>query len=452
MLLPAPSSRRGGWSAAPTAACTLALFASLAGGCAPPPPAATGLPPAADGAFAYRDPRTGAPPPPLSARDARSLDAALASFRRGDAAGAMKSLQEKRSKGEPAPVSFALVAVYVDLAGGDVEKARPALAALTAAHPTWIAAVEADADLAVADGRAADALERYRALVRLAPKDLRAQGRAEALRAQVAAQRRLEAENALASGDLDAARRAAHALLQLEPASPAGLVLLGRAAAAGGRADDAWSWAKEARKRAPSDPAVAAFAADAARKAGRWADAAGLYEGLAATDPSFVPKAEEARVEFRVQNLPEAARLAAESQRLTRAQLASLLWWTVPEVRDALVPPGGEIAVDVVDRADRGLLVRAIGLGFFAVSPETHRVGADSAVSRSEMAGVLRKIALLAGRGRSLKGCLAPEPTTPARLSECGILHDTPSRNVTGREALLALEKAARLGREGGSR
>jgi tetratricopeptide (TPR) repeat protein len=302
------------------------------------------------------------------------------------------------------------------------------------------------------EGRSADALEHYRALVRLAPKDQRAQARAEALRTQVAAERRLEAESALASGDLDAARRAAHSLLQLEPSSPAGLVFLARAAAAGGRNDDAWSWAKEARKRAPSDPAVASFAAEAAKKAGRWADAASLYEGLASTDPAFVPKAEEARVEFRVQNLPEAARLAAESTRLTRAQLASLLWWTVPEFRDALAPPGAEIAVDVVDRPDRGLLVKAIGLGFFAVSSETHRVGADSTVSRGEMGPVLRRVALLAGRGRPPKGCLAPEPPTPALLSNCGILRETPSRNVTGREALLALEKAARLGREGGTR
>jgi tetratricopeptide (TPR) repeat protein len=302
------------------------------------------------------------------------------------------------------------------------------------------------------EGHVADALERYRALARLAPKDLRARERVETLRGRVAAERRLEAETALHSGDLDTARRAAHSLLQLEPASPAGLVLLARAAAAGGRNDDAWTWAKEARKRAPSDPDVAAFAAEAAAKAGRWADAASLYEGLASTDPAFVPKAEEARVEFKVQNLPEAAHLAAESARLTRAQLASLLWWTVPEFRDAPVPAGAEIAVDVVDRSDRGPLAKAIGLGFFAVSPETHRVGADWTVSRGEMAAALRRVAVLAGRGRPPTGCLASESPAPALLSSCGILNDTPSRNVTGREALRALEKAARLGREGGTR
>jgi len=406
----------------------------------------------ADGPFAYRDPRDGAPPPPLSPRDARALEEVLRAFRRGDSAGAANAIKGRQRKGVPTPAPFALVDVYVALAGGNVEEARSSLAALSAAHPTWIAAVEADADLAATEGRASDALERYRTLARLAPNDQRARGRVEALRAQVAAERRLEAESALASGDLDAARRAAHSLLQLEPSSPAGLVLLARAAAAGGRNDDAWTWAKEARRLAPSDRVVAAFAAEAAAKAGRWADAASLYEGLASTDPAFVPKAEQARVEFRVQNLPEAARLAAQSARLTRAQLATLLWWTVPEFRDALVPPGAGIAVDLVDRSDRGPLVKAIGLGFFAVSTETHRVGADWTVSRGEMASDLRKVALLAGRGRPPKGCLAPDPPPPALLSECGILSDTPSRNVTGREALLALEKAARLGREGGTR
>ena len=411
-----------------------------------------GAPPPAEGAFAFRDPRDGAPPPALSSRDAKTLEAAFQAVRRGDTAAAEMALRARQRKGGPAPAPLALVAVYVEIAAGNAEEARTSLAALTAAYPAWIAAVEAGADLAAMEGRSADALERYRKLVLLAPNDQRARERVEIFRAQVATERRLEAETALGSGDLDAARRAAHSLLQLEPSSPAGLVLLARAAAAGGRNDDAWTWAKEARKRAPSDPAVAAFAAETAAKAGRWADAASLYEGLAATDPTFVSKAEEARIEFKVQNLPQAARLAAESARVTRAQLATLLWWTVPEFRDAVVPPGAEIAVDVVDRSDRGPLATAIGLGFFAVSAETHRVGADWSVSRGEVAGALRRVALLSGRGRQPRGCLAPEPPVPALLSECGILSDTPSRNVTGREALRALEKAARFGREGGTR
>ena len=403
-------------------------------------------------AFAFRDPRAGAPPPPLSSREERTLATAVEAVRRGDAAAARKALGTQRRKGAPEPEPLSLAAAYLALAEGRLDEARSALASLTAANPTWLAAVEAAADLAAAEGRTLDALERYQAVLRLSPSDRRARARADSLRKEVAVAKGREAEEALAAGNLDAARRAAHSLLQLEPASASGYLLLSRAAAAGGGNEDAWTWASEARRKAPNDRSVAAFAAGIAEKAGRWADAASLYEGLAAADLAFGRKAEEARLEFRIQNLPETARRAVESPRLTRAELASLLWWTVPEVREALVPPGVGIAVDVVDRPDRVALVKAIGLGFLAVSPETHRVGTDAPVVRTDLATTLRRVAVLAGRGRAPAGCLAPDPPSERILSECGILPGSPSRNVTGREALRALDKAARLGREGGTR
>lgn len=445
-----PSSPGGG--PAPLRTVVALVLLAVATGCATAPPPAPLRPPAPDAPFAFRDPREGAPPGALSARDGRAVAAAVEAVRRGDAAAAGKALAErKRGKGpEPAPVRLA--EAYVSVAQGETEAARGVLADLVKEWPAWPAAVEAEADVAAAEGRTADALERYRLLLRLLPSDRRAKARLEALRAGLAVAKKAEAEEALKKGDVDAARRAAHALLQLDPDSPSALVLLSRAAASGGKNEDAWTWAKEARRKAPADRAVAAYAGECAARAGRWADAASLYEELAGSDPTFVPRAEEARLEFRVQNLPEAARRAAESQRLTRAQLASLLWWTVPEFREALVPPGAEIAVDVVDRADRAALVRAIGLGFLPVSPETHRVGADASVARVEMGPVLRGVSILAGRGRPPRGCLAPETVSPAALAECGILQDTPSRQVSGREALRALEKAARLGREGGTR
>jgi tetratricopeptide (TPR) repeat protein len=344
------------------------------------------------------------------------------------------------------------VEAYVALVEGNRDEGNTAVSALAAAHPTWIAAVETEADLAAEEGRASDALERYRVVLRLIPTDRRALARVQALRVEVASSKQREAEAALLSGDLDAARRSAHAYLQLDHSSATGYLLLSRAAAAGGRNDDAWTWAKEARNHAPSDPAVRAFAAEAGARAGRWADAASLWEGLAEADPAYRAKADDARLEFKIQNLPEGARRAAESARLTRAQLASLLWWTLPEVRDALVPPGVEIAVDVVDRPDRVAIVKAIGLGFLSVHAETHRVRADTPISRDELAAALRRVAVLAGRGRPPRGCLTPDPPSVKSLSECGILSQTPPRIVTGREALRALEKAARLGREGGTR
>ncbi len=448
----APSFPRRRWRASPFVAAFLAILAVTASRCASTPAPAPVAPGPADLPFAFRDPRDGAPQPPVAGRDEMALATAVPALRRGDAAAARTALAGRKRKAAEEPPALELARAYLAIAEGKREEAREALAALTTAHPRWVAAVEAEADLAADEGQASEALERYQALRRLVPSDERVRSRVEALRGVIGTAKRAEAEAALQGGDLETARRAAHALLQLDPASAGGLVFLSRVAAAGGKVEDAWTWAQAARKKAPADRGVAAFAAEAAAKAGRWADAADLYEGLAAADSAFVTKAEDARIEFKVQNLPEAARQAAESLRITRAQLASLLWWTVPEVRDALVLPGAEIAVDVVDRPDRVALVRAIGLGFFAVSPETHQVGANVPVSRREIGPALRRVALLAGRGRAPGGCLSADSPAPAALAECGILHDTPSRDVTGREALRALEKAARLGREGGTR
>lgn len=429
----------------------LVAFAAAVPRCASAPLPVPAAPLPSDLPFAFRDTTAGAPPPAPSPRDERVLAAARAALRRGDAAAAGQALAG-RKKGAPEPPALRLAAAYVALSEGRRDEAREALASLTTAHAGWVAAVEAEGDLAALEGRSAEALERYQELRKLVPSDRRTLERVATLRAEVATARRQEAEAALLAGDLDSARRGANGLLQLEPASPSGPILLSRVATAGGKHEDAWTWAEEARKRAPSDPAVAAFAAGVAANAGRWASAAGLYEGLAAADASFVPKAEDARIEFKVQNLPDEARRAARSARVTRAQLASLLWWTVPEVREASVPTGVGIAVDVVDRPDRVALVRAIGLGFFGVSAETHRVGADVPLQRSEMGPLLRRVAVLAGRGRMPSGCLSAEAPAAAALTECGILHETQSRDVTGREALRALEKAARFGREGGTR
>ena len=112
-----------------------------------------------------------------------------------------------------------------------------------------------------------------------------------------------------------------------------------------------------------------------------------------------------------------------------------------PEVREARVPPGADVAVDVMDRSERAAIVRAIGLGFFAVSRDTHVVGADAPVARTEMASHLRRLAALAGGDLSC----------PASLAECGILPDGP-RQVSGREAVAAIDAALKMARSGGSR
>lgn len=424
-------------------------FALLAG-CASAPPAARSGDLADVSGFAFRDPRQGAPRSALSRKDGRRLDEALSALRAGHVAEAERALNGSSSSGEGRS-ALQLARIYVAVAANRWEQALVDLDALVKAAPGYVAAVEARADLAAARGELREAYDGYRALLKLRPDDPRARSRAAETRSELATRRRSEAEAALSTRDFDGTRRAALSLVELEPASPAGFQFLSRAAEASGKLEDAYVWAVRARALDPVDPEWTETVADLAMKTGRYGDATLLYDELAAAEPAFREKADAARLEFQIHNLPEGAQRAARSPRVTRAQLAVLSWWTVPELRDA--PGGGpaEVAVDVVDRPDRSILVRAIALGLFPVSKETHRMGVEVAVSRAELGAVLKRLAVIVGRGRPAKGCLAEESPLPA-LVECGILSDIASRTVSGTETLRALEKAARAGRGGGVR
>jgi hypothetical protein len=330
--------------------------------------------------------------------------------------------------------------------------ALAALAALAACAPqpppldpaspkARAAALAERADKDAAEGRLRDALDAYREAVRLAPEDARYGGRLDELRGAVAGALRADAEAALGRGDAAEARRAALALVEIEPGSPDGFRLVAAAAEADGKLEDAWTAAQEARARSPKDPAIAASLAALAMKTARFAEAEALYGELAVDDPAMARKQAEARLEFQVENLPAAARNAAIAPRITRAQLAELLAALVPEVAAARVPPGVDVATDALDRPERAALVKAIALGFFSVSRETHLVGADAPVLRGEMPGHLRRLSALLGRGDA--ACFA----TSAALASCGILPESTSRQVSGREAVAAIGATLEPGR-----
>src|SRR5262249_52243582 len=78
--------------------------------------------------------------------------------------------------------------------------------------------------------------------------------------------------------------------------------------------------------------------------------AVSAYDKLARIEPRASRKAAEVRLAFRVANWPPSERDAARSARLTRAGAAELVWWMVPEVRNARVE-SGIIASDARARA-----------------------------------------------------------------------------------------------------
>jgi hypothetical protein len=132
--------------------------------------------------------------------------------------------------------------------------------------------------------------------------------------------------------------------------------------------------------------------------------------------------------------------------------MAVLAWWLVAEVRDARVPSAPEVAVDAVDRPESQALVRAIALRLFSVSRESHRVGADQPVSRTEAVAIFRKVALLSSEGAPLPECLAEERPSATSLEKCGILPSTTARTLSGREAVRGFMASALAGQGGGAR
>ncbi len=302
-------------------------------------------------------------------------------------------------------------------------------------------ALAARAEEAAAASRPRDALEAYREAARLVPDDPRYAERVIELRGAYVDALRAEAESSLERQDLAAARRAALVLVDVAPESPAGYHVLASAAEAEGKLEDAWAAAQTAHARAPEDPGLTESLAALAVRTSRFAEAEALYGALAKDDPSLLEKQAAARLEFQLQNLPAPARRAVAAARITRAQFSVLLYTLVPEVASAHVRPGGEVAIDVLDRSERSALVKAIALGFFTVARSTHLVGADAPVSRSEMPGHLRRLATLIGIGDET--CFA----APASLATCGILPETASRQVSGREAFAAIDTTVGLSR-----
>ena len=409
---------------------------------------ASGLSRGPEAPFALRDPRTGRPPGETSPEESRLLDEGMEALRAGDLRRATKAFRRGDQRW-PSGAS-ALGLAYVAIASGEWDDAEASLSAL-ASKGALPAAVEAKADLDASQENWRLAWEGYRAAARALPDDPRLGPRLEAALGRYSAGLEESARAALERGELDDARRSGLALVDVAAESPAGYRILARTAALGGRPDDAWGWATRAKALGAVDRPWREFLADLAVQSKRFGEAVDLLAELAKEDRAFEEKADEARFEFRIQNLPDGPRSAALAAKVTRSQVASLLWWAVPEVREGIPSAAPDVATDVVDHKERQALVRAIGLGFFSVSRDAHRMRVEALVGRDEFAGILKRVAVIAGRGASLPRCLGPEATA-ASLSSCGILPGSKSRTVAGKEALRAIERAARAAREGEGR
>ncbi len=205
---------------------------------------------------------------------------------------------------------------------------------------------------------------------------------------------------------------------------------------------------REAMEIEPRNPSVLEKTGNLALQLGDHGLAISVFERLARNDPRFAQRAADARLAFRVANWPPAEREAARAPRLTRAQAAELVWWMVPEVREAR-GGAGVIASDAVSRRDSRTLTRAAALGLLEVDPETHRVSPDAHLSLPAAAKLLVRLLAILKPPSAEVPCLsgpakgALSNSEAVRLAQgCGLIAERDGGNVGGPIFLRALDRA----------
>lgn len=191
-------------------------------------------------------------------------------------------------------------------------------------------------------------------------------------------------------------------------------------------------------------PAVQEVLAEIDVGRGRYEEAIVRYERLAhrMKEPRYNERLEVIKQEWSMSNMPPEFRQALETSAITRADLAVLLYWTVPSVRFARNLGSPPIAIDIENVAGREEIIRAIAIGLYDVDPVTRRVGPGRTVTAARLSVLLSR--LLAVRGAPCARGIAQDRV----LATCGVTDPAVTvpadATITGREAARVLEQVAK--------
>lgn len=158
-------------------------------------------------------------------------------------------------------------------------------------------------------------------------------------------------------------------------------------------------------------------------------------------DPDLVAQVDRAKFRWRLERLPQRIRTIARKAELSRADLASLLFWLLPQVQHspAVDPP---IASDILNHPAQQEILRVTDLELMEVDETLHRFNPEAASSRR--AALAAVLALLSQQDVP---CVAGEPLAKDARAwvcrkgvECGLLGDEsqclPGTPISGTEAV----------------
>jgi len=402
------------------------LIASCAPTAAPPPE----VTPQGEDRFLI-DPRSGYAP--VDPQTDRKFEAAWRFALAGNEAEARRRLDEIRRQ-SPGYAPAALAEAAIDIRAGRLDAARAIVRKFDS-----IAARVYEAEIALRENDTRRALDLYRQIA------------AQPNPPPTASERIAQLENTLYEQLFAAAQSAPDAqaiallreALMFKPAAPEPRIQLARRLLAQRNFDEARRELDPLLNSGEVDRAeVQELLAEIDVGRGRYQEAIVRYDRLArrTKDPRYQQRLEAVKEEWSNANMPAQYRQALESLGITRADLAVLLYWTVPSIRFARNLGTPPIAVDLEDVAGREEMIRAIALGLFDVDPVTRRVSPFRPITVERLSRHLTRILQLRGapcaRGASnvLAACGVNDPLAmwPA---EAG---------MTGREAEKMLEQVAK--------
>ncbi|HEY7575744.1 MAG TPA: tetratricopeptide repeat protein [Thermoanaerobaculia bacterium] len=391
------------------------------------------------------DPREGLTPPFPGA-----VERGWESLAAGDPATALERFA--RAPFDPAAPAAAIGRLEAALLLDRNAEAGQACERLLPTASRTVALLASCGEAAARQGKRKEGLALYREALAIAPERRGLRSRAEDLHVTLREELLRSAASKAAAKDPAAARAIYREAVELDPESSRVLAAAASFELASGSRGEAFELYRQALERDPSNPELQQHVAELALAEGDPALAVSLYEALARSDPpTYSEKAAEARIAFRVQNWPPPEQSAARSARLTRAQTASLVWWSVPEVRDAYVTTG-VIASDIVGRPDSRELARMLALGLLEVDG-SHRARPDAPLTTTAAARLSLRLLAMLRRGYGPPACLKDRPTrrggqAARAAAECGI--PIPSAGaVSGQDLLRALDKIRLLAETG---
>jgi hypothetical protein len=308
----------------------------------------------------------------------------------GDKTGAAIQVAEMLAA-EPDFAPARVLAAQVDFADGEDRKVVDRLLPVGDAQANYTAAQLLLGRAAERLGDVALAYSSFRAIAARSAVALKRAGELHPRAMEIIGNR---LRDAVAQGRVDEAE---HHLALLRAWAPSEVLTLdgaARVAIAKGDRPAELAAVKELAQRRPADRPLLERRADLELEVGDPGAGLKIFQDLASRSPEdagLAAKVERAKFRWRLSQLPQAVQRIAIQPEIDKADLAILLYWLVPDVRNSR-PTGGRIATDILDHAGREEIVRVVNLGLMDVDSTLHRFFPGSPARRSYVLRVLQRV------------------------------------------------------------